>query len=102
MTNRVELTVQLAQFIFDQARILIGVGVGETEVGVDLGYEGELDNIPAETETHRWADACIKLIKYIAVHLGPAISDYYQREGRDAFEAQLLTLTDIDENSEQT
>lgn len=99
MANRVEFTIALAHFLFNQARILVGVGLGETEGGTDLGYPGELENIPSDTETFRWADACIKFIRYVALQLGPAIEEYYTREGTDALEQALLEITNNDEDS---
>lgn len=100
--NRVQIILQAAQFLFQEARVLIGCGAGEDEIGNDLGFEGEIDNIPADSETYRWASATIRFLKYLAQVLGPAITDYYQLEGQANFRA-LLEITnqvELDENAD--
>lgn len=91
--NRVELSFAIARYLFDQARVLIGAGIGEDEVGNDLGFPGELDSIPSDTPQYEWANACIRFIRYLANQLGPAILDYQERDS-----ASLRSiLTDLDQ-----
>lgn len=96
--NRVQIILQAAQFLFHEARVLIGMGAGEDEIGNDLGIPGEIDNIPMESETYRWASATIRFLKYLAQVLGPAITDYYQLEGAAELQA-LLDVTNQENNN---
>lgn len=100
MPNRVEMLYEVARFIFYEARVLIGSGIGEDEIGNDLGFPGELENIPSDTEEYRWANACVRFIRYIAQHLGPAIVDFQAREDADRF-AALLDVTNMETDDKE-
>lgn len=92
--NRVQILVTVARYIFQEARVLIGAGLGEDEVGNDLGFPGELEGIPSDTPQYEWANACIRFIRYIANVVGPAILEYNEQE-LSSFRA---VLNDLDEN----
>lgn len=67
----------VAKFLFDEARILLGAGIGEDEYGNDLGFPGELEDIPEDTDAFRWANGAIRIIRYLAAQLGPAIEEFH-------------------------
>lgn len=100
-SRKVEIIAAAAKFIFDEARVLIGCGAGQDEAGNDLGFEGELDNIPSDTETYRWASAVVRFLQYIAQHIGPAIAEYQEREDADRWRA-FLEITNTIQDSENT
>lgn len=64
--NRVEILYSVALYIFNQARALTRGGIGQDIYGEDLGFPGEIDNIPDDTETYRWAQAAAMFARYVA------------------------------------
>ena len=65
--NDIQITKAVAQYILSEARNLFRYGVGEDIDGSTVGLSaGELDNIPGETETYRWASACVTFLRYVA------------------------------------
>lgn len=96
--NNVSISWEVARYLFYELRVLIGAGVGEDEIGNDLGFPGEVDNIGADTPAYRWAQGCIKFLKYLAAHLGPALEAARTQIDREAMER---LLGELDENIDE-
>jgi len=74
--ERVALAASVARYILAEARNLYRFGVGEDINGDTVGLTaGELDNIPADSETYRWAHACVSFVRYIAHLMAQELHD---------------------------
>lgn len=78
--GKIELLKSVAEFMFQQARLLVQTGIGHDIHGVDLGVPGELDNIPSDTETYRWAQASAVFLRYLANILAYVLQEGQENE----------------------
>lgn len=74
--NRINILYHVACYMLYEARTLFSAGTGEDIYGNDLqDLPGEMENIPSDTETYRWANACVSFIRYFAHILASAIEE---------------------------
>lgn len=65
----VRLLEHVVRYIVSEARTLFTAGTGEDfDDGAIDGFPGELDNIPSDTETYRWASAMTSFLRYL-IHI---------------------------------
>lgn len=79
--NRVRIAYTIATFIYHEASNLVRHGLGEDLHGNEIpSFPPELDNIPDDTQTFRWADSCVRFIRYVAQVLAVALEDVQNNE----------------------
>lgn len=100
--NRIKLVYSIATFIYNEASNLVGAGSGEDIHGRDLGTPPVIDGIPIDTEEYRWADACIRLLRYIAQAMAISLEEEQENMlAADPFaDTEFEDITDSTNNEE--